>query len=328
MLRLQIDEKSLCQSDCCVVAVHQPRRRIARAFAVGSSSHVAPSVHAEPATGRLKTVCQAPSPQGRQRRVGLTDRRGPADSRRAPKAIQRRPPRSYMPTPSPLTRPSCQEMSPPRTTPITWRPISFSITARHGTRLKPSPSSIIAKRPLASWVEPTSLPRTVWPSLMDWKVRPCLVASSRPSRSTSEQISSHLQSAFSCSPHVALPDQFVLAQLERLTQLGAEPACGRRAAVTADEFAIEPGRAITRYLPVEVVGAKDPQAGLTPLSGIVGGRAIFEVLGDEPAIGIGPFNNAGAAQSFQAPHMSVHVGVIVPAGDTELGGLGKCAVLA
>jgi hypothetical protein len=26
--------------------------------------------------------------------------------------------------------------------------------------------------------------------------------------------------------------------------------------------------------------------------------------------------------------MSVHVGVIVPAGDAELGGLGKCAVVA
>src|SRR5262249_60004144 len=123
-------------------------------------------------------------------------------------------------------------------------------------------------------------------------------------------------------------DRLCLARSGGWRRRGAEPACGRRAAVTADEFAIEPGRAITRYLPVEVVGAKDPQAGLTPLSGIVGGRAIFEVLGDEPAIGVGPFNNAGAAQSFQAPHMSVHVGVIVPAGDAELGGFGKCAVLA
>jgi hypothetical protein len=56
----------------------------------------------------------------------------------------------YIPIPSPLARPSCHEMSLPRMTPKTSRPISRSMTGRHGTRLKWSPSSIMAKRPLAS----------------------------------------------------------------------------------------------------------------------------------------------------------------------------------
>jgi hypothetical protein len=45
----------------------------------------------------------------------------------------------YPQIPSPNFRPSCRETSVPRTKP-TSRPISFSITGRHGTRLKPIPS--------------------------------------------------------------------------------------------------------------------------------------------------------------------------------------------
>ncbi len=64
-------------------------------------------------------------------------------------------------SPKPSLRPSDQFTSPPGVaTPEIWRPICCSSAGRQGTRLKPSPSSIMANRPLESCVEPTSWPLT------------------------------------------------------------------------------------------------------------------------------------------------------------------------
>jgi hypothetical protein len=50
----------------------------------------------------------------------------------------------------PRCRPSSQVIDDPRTMADTCCPSRCSATGRHGTRLKPVPSSSIAKRPLAS----------------------------------------------------------------------------------------------------------------------------------------------------------------------------------
>jgi len=64
-------------------------------------------------------------------------------------------------TPKPSLRPSDQFTSPPGVeTPEISRPICCSSAGRQGTRLKPSPSSIMANRPPESCVEPTSWPLT------------------------------------------------------------------------------------------------------------------------------------------------------------------------
>lgn len=50
----------------------------------------------------------------------------------------------------PRDRPNSHDTPPPRTTAVKVCPSRCSITGFHGTRLKPMPSSIMAKRPLAS----------------------------------------------------------------------------------------------------------------------------------------------------------------------------------
>ena len=63
--------------------------------------------------------------------------------------------------PKPSLRPSDQFTSPPAVAmPEIWRPICCSSAGRQGTRLKPKPSSIMAKRPPESCVEPTNRPLT------------------------------------------------------------------------------------------------------------------------------------------------------------------------
>ena len=60
-------------------------------------------------------------------------------------------------SPSPSFRANDQSTPPPgMTMPQMWRPTCCSRTGRQGTRLNPRPSSIMANRPLDSWVEPTS----------------------------------------------------------------------------------------------------------------------------------------------------------------------------
>jgi hypothetical protein len=74
MLRLRIDEKSLCHSDCCGVAVRRPTRD-ACASAVGlcSSGHTSPSAHAGHSTGPRRGVNPARLARARGLR-GLTQR--------------------------------------------------------------------------------------------------------------------------------------------------------------------------------------------------------------------------------------------------------------
>src|SRR5207253_1354442 len=64
---------------------------------------------------------------------------------------------------------------------------------------------------------------------------------------------------------MSVPDQLLGAPLKGVANLGAEPAGGERAAIAADELAVEPGRAIAGHLPVEVVGAEDANLGLASL---------------------------------------------------------------
>src|SRR5881397_66143 len=100
---------------------------------------------------------------------------------------------------------------------------------------------------------------------------------------------------------VPLPDQLFGTPLEGFAHLGAEPTRRQRAAVAAHELAIEPSRAVTGHLAVEVVGAEDPHLGPASLSGLMRARSGLKVLRDEPVVGIGPLDDAGAAKGLQPP---------------------------
>src|SRR5215472_8697027 len=135
--------------------------------------------------------------------------------------------------PSPMARPSCQEISPPRTTPITWRPISFSRMGRHGTRLKPSPSSIIAEA-AAGELRRTEKLAPDRLTLVDGLERETAFGGELPSdafdllsRQRGDEVSLHPQPALRSPARVTPQDQFLRTPLERLARLGAEPAGGQ-----------------------------------------------------------------------------------------------------
>ena len=123
---------------------------------------VAPPLHVQP---KIPTVAEHASEHQRRRRrhvpavlAKLVDVLAlHADS--LGQAARRRVGKAYSPNPS--LRPNDQSTSPPgMATPEMWRPRCCSSAGRHGTRLNPRPSSIIANRPLDSWVKPTSWPLT------------------------------------------------------------------------------------------------------------------------------------------------------------------------
>src|SRR5450631_430961 len=89
-------------------------------------------------------------------------------------------------SPSPRFLPKLHSMPPAsRTVPTICWPMRLSSTGCHGTSWKPMPSSIMAKRPLASWVEPTSVPLTYSPDLAAVNVSPRSAAMALPTRVTS-----------------------------------------------------------------------------------------------------------------------------------------------
>src|SRR5947209_4779695 len=61
---------------------------------------------------------------------------------------------------------------------------------------------------------------------------------------------------------VPLADELIGAPLEGFTHLGAESAGRQRAAIAAKELTIEPSRAVTGHLVIEVIGAENPQLSL------------------------------------------------------------------
>jgi hypothetical protein len=125
-----------------------------------------------------------------------------------------------------------------------------------------------------------------------------------------------------------LPDQLVGAPIDGLTHLRPESSRGERAAVAGDKLPVEPGRAVARHLPVEIVGREDTHLDLGPLGGVMGGCAGLEVLRDEPAVGPDPLDDAGAAKGFEASDVSVDLGVEVSAPDREIAVHGERPVLA
>jgi hypothetical protein len=143
-----------------------------------------------------------------------------------------------------------------------------------------------------------------------------------------DEVGSNPRPALGRPAAVPLPDQLVGAPLQGLTHLGAESGGGERAAIAADELAVEPSRAVAGHLPVEVVGAKEAHLGPASLGGLIGGGTGLEVLRDQPAVGIGPLHDAGAAKRFEAPDMSADIGVMVSARDTDIAALGKRPMLA
>jgi len=126
---------------------------------------------------------------------------------------------------------------------------------------------------------------------------------------------------------VPLPDQLIGAPPESLAHLGAEPIGGDRAAIAADQLAVEPSRAVASHLPVEIVGAQEAYLGPASLGVLIGGGPGFEVLRDQPAVGIDPLHDASAAKRFKAPDMSADIGVIVPTRDTDIALLGQRPML-
>src|SRR5215510_1860208 len=127
---------------------------------------------------------------------------------------------------------------------------------------------------------------------------------------------------------VPLPDQLFGTPLEGFAHLGAEPSCRQRAAVAAHDLAVEPGCAVAGHLAFEVVGAEDAHLGPASLSGLVRARSGLKVLRDEPVVGIGPLDDAGAAKGLQPPDVRADVSVIVSTGNTDAAALGKCPMLA
>ena len=116
-----------------------------------------------------------------------------------------------------------------------------------------------------------------------------------------DEIGSRPPRAVDCSRGMALPDQLVGAPIESLADLAAESAHGERTLVTADEPPIEPSRAVAFHLLLKIVAREKAYACQIAPASVVGSGANLEVLWDEPTIGGGPLDNAGASQRLQAP---------------------------
>lgn len=131
----------------------------------------------------------------------------------------------------------------------------------------------------------------------------------------SDEVGVRTPFALGGSPCMALPDKIVGAPVEGVADPGAESTLGERALVAAGRPTVEPSRAVARHLPVEIVAGQDPHTGLTAPARIVGRRASLKILGNDPADGAGPLDNAGAAQRLRAPHVGIDECVIVSTTD-------------
>jgi hypothetical protein len=121
-----------------------------------------------------------------------------------------------------------------------------------------------------------------------------------------DKIDSWPPRAVDCSRGMALPDQLGGAPIKSLTDLDAESAHDERTLIAANEPPIEPCRAVAFHLLVKIAAGENAYAGRTGPASIVDPGANLEIFWDEPAIGAGPLDNAGAAQRLQAPHMGVN----------------------
>jgi len=100
-----------------------------------------------------------------------------------------------------------------------------------------------------------------------------------------------------------------------------ESAHGERTLVTADEPPIEPSGAVAFHLLVKIAAGENAHACRTGPANIVGLGANLEILWDKPAIGVGPLDNAGAAQCLQTPHVGVDESLIISSADAGQGSL-------
>ena len=143
-----------------------------------------------------------------------------------------------------------------------------------------------------------------------------------------DEIDSQPPRAVGCSRGMALPDQLVGAPIESLADLDAESAHGERALVTTDELLIEPRRAVDFHLLLKIVTREKAYACQVAPASVVGSGANLEVLWDEPTIGAGPLDNAGASQRLQASHVGVNESLIVASADAGRRALEHLAVSA
>src|SRR5207245_9658152 len=110
--------------------------------------------------------------------------------------------------------------------------------------------------------------------------------------------------AIRCPMAMALADQFVRARFERCRDLFAEPNPRPRDPIAANKLAIEPGCAIARHLPVQVVAGEYSHIRLPPTLGVISQRALLEVLRDEPAVGAETLYDPRPPERLQAAHMA------------------------
>ena len=183
----------------------------------------------------------------------------------------------------------------------------------------------MAKRPLASWVEPMSLPLTYSPVLASWKVRPRSVAIARPTRVTSARSSRESRSAGARIPPsgkrsgMAHVDQRLLAALHRVRHVAAEPGAGERCAAARDQLAVEPGRAVAADLGLEIKRREgaDGKSVAAPAE-VVAHPTLGDVGGDAPLVGVEPLDMAGPAQRLQAADMGADESLGVAADALDL----------
>src|SRR6267142_3361414 len=143
-----------------------------------------------------------------------------------------------------------------------------------------------------------------------------------------QAVASRPHASLRSAPGMALPDQFVLPPSERAPHLGAKASFGKHAGVAADQLPVEPRRTVADYLAVEIVGRQDPKACPAALSRIVSLGTDFEIIRDLPAVGLGPLDNAGAAQCFQPADVALDVGVKVAARNAHMTRFGDRSMLA
>src|ERR1700724_2609351 len=132
-------------------------------------------------------------------------------------------------------------------------PMRLSRTGCHGTSWKPMPSSIMAKRPLASWVEPTSVPLTYSPDLAAVNFRPRSAAMAVPTRVISVRSRLAIKS-FDTRIRPSILTEGVAHVLVG-AQVGKLPPL-----LLGDQHPVEPGEAIGIHLPLELL--RDLQLGL------------------------------------------------------------------
>src|SRR5690606_24524955 len=87
---------------------------------------------------------------------------------------------------------------------------------------------------------------------------------------------------------IALCDMMVAALVHSLAHLLTEPCRGKIRSVGSNQPPIQPGRAIGADLLFQIEGRDHTDAGLPVATGIIGGGAALEVIGNAPLVRIDP----------------------------------------